>query len=179
MGAPKSDPDTVPKVPLRRILGLLRPYRSRLGVMLALVAASSMLAMVPPFLLRTVLDVALPHGRAGLLSALAAGMLAVVLVSNGVGVGQAYLSLAVGERMMNDLRIAVYARLQRMPLAFFTRTRTGEMQSRIANDIGGMGSVITTLSGSIVGNITTVVSSLIAMLALDWQLTIVSLLMVP
>ncbi|MFD8720394.1 ABC transporter ATP-binding protein [Streptomyces sp. NPDC059629] len=179
MGAPKSDPHAVPTVPLRRILGLLRPYRGRLGVMLALVAASSVLAMVPPFLLRAVLDVALPHGRAGLLSALAAGMLAVVLVSSGVGVGQAYLSLAVGERMMNDLRIAVYARLQRMPLAFFTRTRTGEMQSRIANDIGGMGSVITTLSGSIVGNITTVVSSLIAMLALDWQLTIVSLLMVP
>ncbi|MFE9372648.1 ABC transporter ATP-binding protein [Streptomyces sp. NPDC006711] len=179
MGAPKSDPDAVPKVPLRRILGLLRPYRGRLGVMLVLVAASSALAMVPPFLLRAILDVALPHGRAGLLSALAAGMLVVVLVSSGVGVGQAYLSLAVGERMMNDLRIAVYARLQRMPLAFFTRTRTGEMQSRLANDIGGMGSVITTLSGSIVGNITTVVSSLIAMLALDWQLTVISLLMVP
>ncbi|MEU7061335.1 ABC transporter ATP-binding protein [Streptomyces sp. NPDC046197] len=174
---PTSGP--VAGVPVRRILGLLGPYRARLGLMLALVAASSVLAMVPPFLLREMLDRALPHGRTGLLSVLAAGMLAVVLVSSGVGVCQSYLSLGVGERMMNDLRIAVYARLQRMPLAFFTRTRTGEMQSRIANDIGGMGSVITTLSGSIVGNITTVVSSLIAMLALDWRLTIVSLLMVP
>ncbi|MFF4287613.1 ABC transporter ATP-binding protein [Streptomyces sp. NPDC001633] len=174
---PASGP--VARVPVRRIVGLLGPYRARLGLMLALVAASSVLAMLPPFLLREMLDRALPHGRIGLLSTLAAGMLAVVLVSSGVGVCQSYLSLGVDERMMNDLRIAVYARLQRMPLAFFTRTRTGEMQSRIANDIGGMGSVITTLSGSIVGNITTVVSSLIAMLALDWRLTIVSLLMVP
>lgn len=171
--------NSAPHVPLRRILGLLGPYRVRLGVTLALIAASSMLSMVPPFLLRTMLDVALPRGRVGLLSGLAVGMVAVVLVSNGVGVWQSYLSLGTGERMVNDLRVAVYARLQRMPLGFFTRTRTGEMQSRIANDIGGMGSVITTLSGSIVGSVTTVASSLVAMLALDWRLTIVSLLMVP
>ncbi|MEU3515134.1 ABC transporter ATP-binding protein [Streptomyces sp. NPDC006654] len=147
--------------------------------MLGLIAASSVLGLVPPFLLRSILDVALPQGRIGLLSLLAAGMLAVTLVASGIGVGQAYLSLGIGENMMNDLRTAVYAQLQRMPLAFFTRTRTGEVQSRISNDIGGMGSVISSLSGSVVGNVTTVVASLIAMLALDWRLTIVSLLMLP
>ncbi|MFB8131788.1 ABC transporter ATP-binding protein [Streptomyces mirabilis] len=173
------EPPASRRVPLRRILELFLPYRLRLGVMLGLIAASSVLAMVPPFLLRSILDVALPQGRVGLLSLLAVGMLAVTLIASGVGVWQSYLSLGIGENMMNDLRIAVYAHLQRMPLAFFTRTKTGEVQSRISNDIGGMGAVVTTLSGSIVGNVTTVLASLIAMLALNWRLTIVSLLMLP
>ncbi|MEU2779084.1 ABC transporter transmembrane domain-containing protein, partial [Streptomyces sp. NPDC007162] len=116
---------SAPRVPLSRIIRLFLPYRLRLGVMLGLIAASSVLGMVPPFLLRSILDVALPQGRIGLLSLLAAGMLAVTLVASGIGVGQAYLSLGIGENMMNDLRTAVYAQLQRMPLAFFTRTRTG------------------------------------------------------
>ncbi|WP_369392481.1 ABC transporter transmembrane domain-containing protein [Streptomyces sp. CG1] len=167
------------RVRLSRILRLSWPYRLRLGVMLGLIVVSSVLGMVPPFLLRSILDVALPQGRVGLLSLLAVGMLTVVLIANGIGVLQSYLSLGVGESMMNDLRIAVYAHLQPMPLAFFTRARTGEVQSRISNDIGGMGTVISTLSGSIVGNGTTVVASLIAVLALDWRLTIVSLLMLP
>jgi ATP-binding cassette subfamily B protein len=167
------------QVPLRRIIRLFKPYRTRLAVVLVLIAGSSVLGMLPPFLLRAILDQALPHGRTGLLALLAGGMLALMLVSNAIGVWQAYLSLGVGENMMNDLRIAVYAHLQRMPLAFFTRTRTGEVQSRISNDIGGMGAVITTLTGSIVGNVTTVVASLVAMLALDWRLTLLSLLMVP
>ncbi|WP_225848680.1 ABC transporter ATP-binding protein [Streptomyces sp. HPF1205] len=164
---------------MRRILRLFRPYRARLAVVLVLIAGSAVLGMLPPFLLRAILDQALPHGRTGLLALLAAGMLALMLASNAIGVWQAYVSLGVGENMMNDLRIAVYAHLQRMPLAFFTRTRTGEVQSRISNDIGGMGAVITTLTGSIVGNVTTVVASLVAMLALDWRLTLLSLLMVP
>ncbi|MEV6013654.1 ABC transporter ATP-binding protein [Streptomyces sp. NPDC051976] len=166
-------------VPLRRIIRLFHPYRTRLAVVLVLIAGSAVLGMLPPFLLRAILDQALPQGRTGLLAVLAAGMLALMLASQAIGVWQAYLSLGVGENMMNDLRIAVYAHLQRMPLAFFTRTRTGEVQSRISNDIGGMGAVITTLTGSIVGNVTTVVASLVAMLALDWRMTLLSLLMVP
>src|SRR5207245_4537238 len=105
-------------------------------------------------------DVALPHGRLGLLTLLAGGMAALTVASNCAAVWQSYLSLSVGQSVMNDLRIAVYARLQRMPLAFFTRTQTGEIQSRIANDIGSMSVTVTTVSTSIVGSLTTVVASL-------------------
>ena len=168
-----------PPIPLRRIVGLVKPYWVRLGITLGLVVASSVLALAPPFLLRAILDVALPQARLGLLTLLVVGMLAVTMVSNSAGVWQSYLSLSVSQAVMNDLRIAVYARLQRMSLAFFTRTQTGEVQSRIANDVGGMSSIVSSLSTSVVSNVTTVVANLVAMLVLDWQLTILSLLMLP
>jgi ATP-binding cassette, subfamily B, bacterial len=101
-------------------------------------------------------------------------------VANSVfNVLQTYLSTGVGQRVMHDLRTAVYGHLQRMPLAFFTRTRTGEIQSRIANDIGGMQSTVTSTATSLVSNLTSVIATVIAMLVLDWRLTIVSLVMLP
>ena len=92
---------------------------------------------------------------------------------------QTLISTTVGQRVMHDLRTAVYAQLQRMPLAFFTRTRTGEVQSRIANDIGGMQATVTSTATSLVSNLTGVVATVVAMLALDWRLTVVSLLLLP
>jgi len=166
-------------VSLRRIVRLFAPYRVRLAAVFALIVMSASVSLVPPFLLREILDVALPHSRAGLLTVLAAGMLVLVMASNAIGVLQSYLSLTVGQDVMNDLRNAVYAHLQRMSLAFFTRTRTGEVQSRIANDIGSMGSTVTTVATTIVGSVTTVGGSLAAMIVLNWRLTIVSLLMLP
>ncbi len=101
-------------------------------------------------------------------------------VANGVfGVIQTLISTTVGQRVMHDLRTAVYERLQRMSLAFFTRTRTGEVQSRIANDIGGMQATVTSTATSLVSNLTAVVAAVVAMLALDWRLTVVSLLLLP
>ena len=101
-------------------------------------------------------------------------------VANGVfGVMQTLISTTVGQRVMHDLRTSVYERLQRMSLAFFTRTRTGEVQSRIANDIGGMQATVTSTATSLVSNLTAVVASVVAMLALDWRLTVVSLLLLP
>ncbi|WP_251055071.1 ABC transporter ATP-binding protein [Streptomyces sp. ISL-66] len=164
---------------LRRIVGLFRPYRGRLAVVGVLVAASSLVGVASPFLLKAILDVAIPQGRTGLLSLLALGMIATAVVTSIFGVLQTLISTTVGQRVMHDLRAAVYAQLQRMPLAFFTRTRTGEVQSRIANDIGGMQATVTSTATSLVSNATAVIASVVAMLALDWRLTLVSLLLLP
>ncbi|MEV6131834.1 ABC transporter ATP-binding protein [Streptomyces violaceusniger] len=164
---------------VRRILRLFRPYRGRLTVVGLLVAASALVSVATPFLLREILDTAIPDGRTGLLTLLALGMIAAAVVNSVFGVLQTLISTTVGQRVMHDLRTAVYDRLQRMPLAFFTRTRTGEVQSRIANDIGGMQATVTSTATSLVSNLTSVVATVVAMLALDWRLTIVSLLLLP
>src|SRR5487761_127964 len=168
-----------PRVPLRRIVALFRPYRWKLLFVGALVAASSLVSLVNPFLIREIIDVALPQGRTGLLAVLALGMIIVAVANSSFSVSQTYVSTRVGQRVMHDLRTAVYSHLQRMSLAFFTRTRTGEGQSRIANDIGGMQATVTTTATSLVSNLTTVVASVIAMIVLDWRLTIASLVMMP
>jgi ATP-binding cassette, subfamily B, bacterial len=168
-----------PRVPLRRIARLFRPYRWNLLFVGVLVAASSLVSLVNPFLIREVIDVALPQGRTGLLTVLAIGMIVVAVANSSFSVSQTYVSTRVGQRVMHDLRTAVYSHLQRMSLAFFTRTRTGEVQSRIANDIGGMQATVTTTATTLVSNLTTVIASVIAMIVLDWRLTIASLVMLP
>ncbi|MEV6997070.1 ABC transporter ATP-binding protein [Streptomyces sp. NPDC093982] len=164
---------------VRRILKLFRPYRGRLAVVGLLVGASSLVGVATPFLLKAILDVAIPEGRTGLLSLLALGMILSAVLTSVFGVLQTLISTTVGQRVMHDLRTAVYGRLQRMSLAFFTRTRTGEVQSRIANDIGGMQATVTSTATSLVSNLTSVVATIVAMLALDWRLTVVSLLLLP
>ncbi|MFD9906457.1 ABC transporter ATP-binding protein [Streptomyces sp. NPDC059063] len=164
---------------LRRILRLFRPYRGRLAVVGLLVCAASLVTVATPFLLKEILDTAIPQGRTGLLSLLALGMILSAVVTSVFGVLQTLISTTVGQQVMHDLRTAVYGRLQRMSLAFFTRTRTGEVQSRIANDIGGMQATVTSTATSLVSNLTSVIASVVAMLALDWRLTVVSLLLLP
>jgi ATP-binding cassette subfamily B protein len=170
---------TNPRVPLRRILGLFRPYRWNLLFVGLLVGASSLVSLVNPFLIRAVIDTALPQGRTGLLTILVAAMIVVAVLNSSFSVSQTYVSTRVGQRVMHDLRTAVYTHLQRMSLAFFTKTRTGEVQSRIANDIGGMQATVTTTATSLVSNLTTVVATVIAMIVLDWRLTVASLAMLP
>ncbi|MFD5406962.1 ABC transporter ATP-binding protein [Streptomyces griseorubiginosus] len=164
---------------VRRILRLFKPYRARLAVVGLLVGASSLVTVATPFLLKETLDVAIPQGRTGLLSLLALGMILSAVLTGVFGVAQTLISTTVGQRVMHDLRTAVYGRLQRMSLAFFTRTRTGEVQSRIANDIGGMQATVTSTATSLVSNLTSVIATIIAMIALDWRLTVVSLLLLP
>ncbi|MFF5571913.1 ABC transporter ATP-binding protein [Streptomyces luteogriseus] len=164
---------------VRRILGLFRPYRGRLAIVGLLVGAASLVSVATPFLLKEILDVAIPEGRTGLLSLLALGMILSAVLTSVFGVLQTLISTTVGQRVMHDLRTAVYGRLQRMSLAFFTRTRTGEVQSRIANDIGGMQATVTSTATSLVSNVTSVVGTIVAMIALDWRLTVVSLLLLP
>jgi ATP-binding cassette subfamily B protein len=163
----------------RRLLGLFRPYRLRLGAVLFLILVSAALGMVSPFLLRAVLDDAIPHRDTTLLAALVAGMIAIAVATGALGVAQTLLSNMVGQRVMHDLRAAVYRHLQRLSLAFFTRTRTGEIQSRIANDIGGVQSVVTSTATSIVSNVTTVLAAAVAMFLLDWRLAAAALGLLP
>ncbi|MGW1724358.1 ABC transporter ATP-binding protein [Streptomyces sp. NPDC002306] len=164
---------------VRRILTLFKPYRARLAVVGLLVGAASLVTVATPFLLKETLDVAIPQGRTGLLSLLALGMILSAVLTSVFGVLQTLISTTVGQRVMHDLRTAVYGRLQRMSLAFFTRTRTGEVQSRIANDIGGMQATVTSTATSLVSNLTSVVATIAAMIVLDWRLTAVSLLLLP
>ncbi|HMJ37557.1 MAG TPA: ABC transporter ATP-binding protein [Baekduia sp.] len=164
---------------LRRIAALFRPYRARLFSVLALIALSAGLSMVSPFLLREVLDQAIPQRDTTQLTWLVAGMIAIAIVTGALGVAQTYLSNIVGQEVMHDLRAAVYRHLQRMSLAFFTRTRTGEVQARIASDIGGIQSVVTSTATSIVSNVTTVLATVAAMFVLDWRLAAFSLVVLP
>ncbi|HET7449017.1 MAG TPA: ABC transporter ATP-binding protein [Gaiellaceae bacterium] len=163
---------------LRRVFGLFRPYRTRLGVVLALILVSSALGVAPAFLLKGVLE-AIPRDDTTRLSLFAAAMIAVSIVTGALGVFQTLLSNRVGQDVMHDLRSRVFRHLQRLSLAFFTRTRTGEVQSRISNDIGGVQSVVTSTATSIVSNVTTVVATGVGMVLLSWQLAVFAFALVP
>jgi ATP-binding cassette subfamily B protein len=162
-----------------RILALFKPYRLRLAAVLALIVVSAGVAILQPFLLRRALDVGILQHDETVLTVTVLAMIAISIFTNATSVWQTYMSNVVGQRVMHDLRAAVYQHLQKMSLAFFTRTRTGEVQSRIANDIGGLDSVVTTTATTIAQNATTVIASLIAMCLLDWRLAIISLVFVP
>jgi ATP-binding cassette, subfamily B, bacterial len=162
-----------------RIAALFAPYRVRLAAVIGLIVVSAGLGMISPFLLRAVLDTALPHRDGKLLTELVLGMIGIAIITAAITVWQTYISNVIGQRVMHDLRTAVYRHLQRMSLAFFTRTRTGEVQSRIANDIGGIDSVVTTTATSIAQNVTTVIATIVAMVLLDWRLAAISLVFVP
>src|SRR5436853_3663234 len=135
--------------------------------------------MLQPFLLRDTLDEGIFHHRTTLLTVLVLAMIALAVITRAFSVWQTYISNSIGQRVMHDLRAAVYRHLQRMSLAFFTRTRTGEVQSRIAYDIGGLENVVTTTATSIAQNATTVLATLVAMVILDWRLAALSLVFLP
>jgi ATP-binding cassette subfamily B protein len=167
------------EVSLRRIGRLFTPYRAPLAIVTAIIVASSIVAMASPFLLRAVIDKALPEQNVNLLVWLVVGMVAVAAVTAALGVVQTWISTRVGQQVMHRLRTEVFGHLQRQSVAFFTRTRTGEVQSRITNDIGGMQSVVTSTATSIASNLTTAVATVVAMAALSWQLSLVSLVVLP
>src|SRR6476469_916826 len=135
--------------------------------------------MASPFLLREILDVAIPQHDTTLLTWLVLGMIGVSVATGVLVVGQTWLSNLVGQRVMHDLRVAVYRHLQRMSLAFFTRTRAGELQSRIANDVGGVDNVITNTASGTVQNAFAALAVAVAALIMDWQLALICLLVVP
>ncbi len=166
-------------VSLRRIGALFTDHRWPLAVVVLIIVASSVVGMAAPFLLRAVLDDALPHNDVRLLVMLVLGMVAVAAVTSVLGVVQTWISTAVGQRVMHRLRTEVFTHLQRQSIAFFTRTRTGEVQSRITNDIGGMESVVTSTATSIAANLTTTVATAVAMAALSWRLSLISLVVLP
>jgi ATP-binding cassette subfamily B protein len=173
-----ADP-AVRKANLRRIFPLFRAYRPQLSVVFTLIVFSAALGVIPSFLLRGVLDTAIPDDNVRLLTALVAGMILIPIVTGAIGVYQTLLSNRVGQAVMHDLRTSVYRHLQRLSLAFFTRTRTGDVQSRIANDIGGIDTVVTSTATSVLANVTTVIATVVAMVLLDWRLAAFALILLP
>jgi ATP-binding cassette subfamily B protein len=167
------------EVSLRRIGRLFAPYGWQMAAVTAIIVASSLIGVVSPFLLRAVIDTALPDRNARLLALLVAGMIAVAAVTSALGVIQTWISTKVGQQVMHGLRTSVFSHLQRQSIAFFTRTRTGEVQSRITNDIGGMESVVTSTATSIAANLTTAIATAAAMVALSWRLSLISLAVMP
>jgi ATP-binding cassette subfamily B protein len=167
------------EVSLRRIGRLFVPYRWQLAVVTAIIVASSLVGLASPFLLRAVIDKALPDRDVRLLAWLVIAMVAVAAVTSGLGVIQTWISTKIGQHVMHGLRTSVFTHLQRQSIAFFTRTRTGEVQSRIQNDIGGMEAVVTSTATSIASNLTTAVATAVAMVALSWRLSLISLVVMP
>lgn len=187
---PEEDRRPISRSTVRRVISTFRPYRGKVWLVALAIVATSALGVVNPILIKLVFDRALFGNPAGScdgaacpnmhnLYVFAGLMIAIPIVTSVIGVGQTYLANLVGLRVMQDLRNALYAHLQAMPLRFFTTTRTGEIQSRLANDVGGVQTVVTDTMSSILSNVVVIVSTLIAMALLSWQLTALSLSMLP
>ncbi|MBC9957717.1 ABC transporter ATP-binding protein [Yimella sp. cx-51] len=166
-------------VPLPRITALFRPYRFRLALVVALIVITSLISLASPFLVKHLIDDAIPHQNVALLLTLVGAMLAITVLTQVLGVLQTWITTLIGQRVMHDLRTRLFAHLQRMPLSFFTRTRSGEVQSRVTNDINAMQSVVTDSATSIASNVTTAVGTATAMAFLSWRLSLLSLLVLP
>ncbi|GAA1770160.1 ABC transporter ATP-binding protein [Nocardioides hankookensis] len=166
-------------VSLRRIGRLFAPHRARLLLVVALIVASSTIALAQPFLVKHVIDVAIPQQDVGLLLTCVALMVGIAVATSALGVVQSWQSTMIGQRVMHRLRSDLFGHLQRQSVGFFTRTRGGEIQSRVVNDIGSMQSVVTSTATSIASNLTTVVGTVIAMVALSWQLALITLVVLP
>lgn len=166
-------------VSLRRVARLFAPHRSTLTVVVALIVLSSTVSLAQPFLVRHVIDEALPRQDVRLLLVLVGAILAVAVATAAIGVVQTWLSTSVGQQVMHRLRSDLFAHLQRQSLDFFTRTRGGEVQSRLVNDIGSMQGVVTQTATSIAANVTVVAGTAVAMVALSWRLALISLVVLP
>ena len=185
MGSMFGRPDQ-PKMPkekrnrtIRRIAGFFRPYRLAVAAVLFTIVVTSLLGLINPYLLKLLIDEAIPQKDFGLLLLYTGLMIIIPLITGFIGVGQSYLNNIIGQRVMQDLRNALYTHLQRLPLRFFTETRTGEIQSRLSNDVGGIQSVVTDTASSVFANLVVVISTIGAMFLLDWRLTLLSLGLLP
>jgi ATP-binding cassette subfamily B protein len=182
-GGPSDDFVPVPKErrgqTIRRILVFFTPYRGQIAVVLVAILLTSFIGLINPYLLKLLIDVAIPQKDLALLTLYVGLMIILPIFSGLIGVGQSYLNNLIGQRVMQDLRTALYTHLQAMPLRFFTETRTGEIQSRLANDVGGVQSVVTDTASSVTSNLAIAASTIIAMWLIDWRLTVLSLGLLP
>ena len=177
-----SSTDEKPKVTLgllRRVLSYSKPYRWHLLGMLVLILFSTGLTLLTPLILRDLIDHTIPTGDVTRLVALAVALLLIPALGGAIGIIQRRLNATVGEGVIYDLRVALYARLQRMSLHFFTHTRLGELMSRLNNDVIGAQNAISNTIVSIITNIIQVVAVLFVMLTLEWRLTLVSIAILP
>src|SRR6188508_3519735 len=164
---------------IRRIASFFRPYRLSVGAVLFTIVVTSLLGLINPYLLKLLIDEAIPQENLQLLVLYTGLMIIIPIITGLIGVGQSYLNNIIGQHVMQDLRNALYSHLQRLPLRFFTETRTGEIQSRLSNDVGGIQSVVTDTASSVFANLVVVISTIGAMFLLDWRLTLLSLGLLP
>jgi ATP-binding cassette subfamily B protein len=168
----------------RRIVGTFRPYRRKVAFVAFLIFVTSGLGLINPLMIKEAFEVLLDTSKSasdrwGLLLVIVGVMIATPIVNGLLGLWQTYTNNLVGQRVMRDLRNALYAHLQHMPLRFFTSTRTGEIQSRLSNDVEGVQAVLTDTASSILANVTIVISTVVVMFVLSWQLTVLSLAILP
>jgi len=176
--------DEPPKSPMARetlirVAKLYRPYRFALLLVAGFILVSAVLQIVTPLLIRQIIDDAIPNNDRNLLATLTGGMMLVAVLGGGISYGTTYLNSKTGLTVMEDLRLAVYAHLQKLPLSFFKSTRTGDLQTRISSDVAGTQTLLTDTLGVLISNSVIVISSVIAMLVISWQLSIVSLVTIP
>src|SRR3954470_21762201 len=164
---------------LRRILVFFRPYKLQVVIVLVAILATSLIGLINPLLLGLLLDQVIIGGQYDKLNFYVGLMIVLPIVTGLIGVGQSYLNNVIGQNVMQDLRGALYAHLQAMPLRFFTETRTGEIQSRLANDVGGVQAVVTDTASSCTSTLAVAISTIVAMLLIDWRLTLLSLGLLP
>lgn len=183
--AQRAENADAPRIPdlFARITQLFAPHRSALTVTAVLVIVSAGLTVFPPLLTKQAFDFGLFPASGGpnfpVLLKIVGTMIAIYIASAGLGVWQTFLTATVGNRVMGELRVRLFGHLQRMELAFFTRTKTGIIQSRLQNDVGGVASVLSNTMASVLGNTVTVAAAFVSMLVLSWQLTIVAVILMP
>ena len=176
--------DDLPKRPIARktlvrVARLYRPYRIALITVAAIILVSAVLQIAAPLLIRQIIDEAIPNADRGLLVWLTGGMIAIAAISGGLSLGTNYLNTRTGLTVMEDLRLAVYSHLQKLPLSFFTSTRTGDLQTRISSDVASTQLMLTDTLGTLISSSVIVIASVIAMLVISWELSLVALVTVP
>ncbi len=164
---------------LRRVGGFARPYRGTIVIFLIAIFAAALLAIVPPLVVRSILDTAIPNSDRGAINRLAAIAVLAALGDAALQITQRWASARVGEGLIADLRRALFEKVQRLPIAFFTRTPTGAITSRLTTDVVGAQSAVTSTLGSVVSNIIVLITTLVTMLALEWRLTLLALIVLP
>ncbi|MER1996980.1 MAG: ABC transporter ATP-binding protein [Arthrobacter sp.] len=167
------------RVSLRRIAAMFAPHKRTIAVVIALISAASVVNLAQPFLVRAVIDDALPRQDLRLLAILTASMVGVAALTSAIGVVQTWLATKMGQRVMHTLRVRLFTHLQGQSLGFFTRTRGGEVQSRLTHDISGMQSVVTTTATGVAANLTATIATATAMVALSPGLSLISLVVLP
>ncbi len=163
----------------RRVWFFARPYRRSISGFLTSIVVAALLSLVAPFAFRRILDHAIPDKNRGLISFLAGIVVAAAILDAALSIVQRWYSARIGEGLIYDLRVALFDKVQRMPIAFFTRTQTGNVISRLNNDVIGAQSAVTSTLGSVVSNIVVLITTLIAMASLEWRLTLLSLVVLP
>jgi ATP-binding cassette subfamily B protein len=179
MSLPESEQRPISGTTIRRVLTFFLPYRARVALTIVAIIVTAVIGLANPYLLKLIIDEAIPQRDLDRLLLFVGLMIALPIVSGLIGVGQTYLNTLIGQHVMQDLRNALYGHLQRMPLRFFTSTRTGEIQARLSSDVSGVQRVVTDTATSIVSNLAIALSTVVAMWLISWQMTLISLGLLP